>query len=395
MVTLRLEQASRQTPGFSNRQWLWAIALVAAAHLLSLSHDWGLAKPATEENHYLPIDVRAIELVDEPQGGKSASPVRKAPKPLSKPVPAAADPLATPASVAQFEPVPEAAPAPVPEVESAQALAPAQPAVSAVAAAASLGAETDPNAAPGAAGAGASESPSAVTAKVATGVEKVVLTVPNVVKFPDNRSWTFSTTHKSPKVNAPNLSTDFRWKVENGQYEVYLGAASLYAAFTKLSRQSKGAVGDVGLQPATFTATQRDGTRTVSYFDPVNQRVIFGAPGRPPMLLLPGAQDELSAAVQLSTMFLGEPQRYQAGDRIVMPVVQRTDAQVWLFKVEGEEQLEIPKRSIRTVKLTRAPRSEFDTAVTIWLAPEQQYMPVRLRLDYSAERSDDMLWKGF
>lgn len=57
--------------------------------------------------------------------------------------------------------------------------------------------------------------------------------------------------------------------------------------------------------------------------------------------------------------------------------------------------VDLPNGSVLALKLVRAPREPNDTAVSIWLAPEHQFMMVRLRMDYSDTRSDDAKWQGF
>ena len=56
------------------------------------------------------------------------------------------------------------------------------------------------------------------------------------------------------------------------------------------------------------------------------------------------------------------------------------DAEAWTFVVESEESLALPGGTLATLKLTRAPRKEFDQRVELWLAPGMDYIPVRLRL---------------
>ncbi len=46
----------------------------------------------------------------------------------------------------------------------------------------------------------------------------------------------------------------------------------------------------------------------------------------------------------------------------------------------GEEDLDLPLGSVRTLHLVRAPQREFEPRLDLWLAPGRAYVPVRLRL---------------
>lgn len=369
---------------FSKRYWVVIVGFVLVAHVVPLNMAV-VHLGVGDDAGYLPIQTRELEVVNVPPEAKRSIANSTPSQSQSRP-----QVVATPA-VGITDPSPsvlsEAAPVVALEPPAQVSITPPHNAASQNAANDSV--VTAPSVADS--HTDAVSSSHAMTKET----EKVTLTVPKQVKVPQNRNWSYTITHKTASRYAPDLPTDFRWQVDNGQYEAYLGAASLYAKLIKFSRQSQGSIGTSGLQPSAFTATQGNGTKTISYFNTAEQQVVFGAPGRAPKPLMPGAQDELSVAVQLASMFLGEPQRYRMGDQIVIYVVQRSDARVWVFQVEKEELVDIPAGLTPSIKLTRAPRSEYDTGVTVWLAPAHQYFPVRIRLDYSPDRYDDVKWKGF
>lgn len=389
MVAARFEPKVRQPPAFSVKQWLLAIALVVAAHCVSLGRNWQL-EPSAETPQYLPIDLRPMELSQEPA----------AVTPQSKPKPSLASskvgattahtpsPMENPSMSAESTLQTELDTLTAPEAQTAQTLTPPQPAVSAAELTSGQEHGEKKQSLPPAL------IDSATADYLQDGAEKIALTVPLAIKVPASTNRTFVARNKA-KIFSPDIPIEFLWKYENDHYEVSLGGGAFVAAFNKWALQSKGSVGSSGLSPDSFTATRRDGTKSVSYFDKTHNRVVFGTPGHPSKPLLPGAQNDISAAMQLAAMFYGEPQRYQIGDRIVMPVVRRTDAQVWVFNVDAFETVELPAGLTQTVKLTRSPRSKFDTTVSVWLAPEHQYLPVRLLFVNGPDQSVDVLWKGF
>jgi hypothetical protein len=88
----------------------------------------------------------------------------------------------------------------------------------------------------------------------------------------------------------------------------------------------------------------------------------------------------------------GEPARFSPGTRIAIPTASTREAEEWVFRVEGEEDLELPGGTMRALKLERLPRKEFDQKVEVWLAPRKDYAPVRLRLTNPDGGSVDQRW---
>ena len=63
-----------------------------------------------------------------------------------------------------------------------------------------------------------------------------------------------------------------------------------------------------------------------------------------------------------------------------MQVAGAGDADIWRFKVGDESSLVLPAGEMRVRQLVRLPRKEFDSTVEMWLAPDLQHLPVRLRV---------------
>ena len=88
----------------------------------------------------------------------------------------------------------------------------------------------------------------------------------------------------------------------------------------------------------------------------------------------------------------GEPARFAPGTQIAIPTASTREAEDWLFRVEGEEELDLPGGRMRALKLERLPRREFDQKVELWLAPGRDYAPVRLRLTNPDGGTVDQRW---
>ncbi len=171
-------------------------------------------------------------------------------------------------------------------------------------------------------------------------------------------------------------NAELRWQLLGSQrYEARLEVG----AFLLGSRvqTSVGSLGPQGLVPQRFVDRNR-GELSVQ-FDAEQQRIRFSTQA-PEVPLLPGAQDRLSLFVQLSALIGAEPARYPVGTVLSFQVATQSEAQVWHFRIEPDEWLQLPIGALATVKLVREPLRPGDQKLEIWLARERQYLPARLRL---------------
>ena len=140
---------------------------------------------------------------------------------------------------------------------------------------------------------------------------------------------------------------------------------------------STGRVGPGGLSPERFADKSR--SEKAAHFDAEQNRIRFSN-NAPEAVLLPGAQDRLSLFLQIAGLLQARPQAYASGQTIEMQVAGTGDADIWRFKVGDESTLALPAGEMRVRQLVRLPRKEFDSTVEMWLAPELQHLPVRLRV---------------
>jgi hypothetical protein len=155
---------------------------------------------------------------------------------------------------------------------------------------------------------------------------------------------------------------------------------------------SKGALGDTGLLPTRFGDKPR-GAEQATHFQRDKGIISFSA-NNPDVPLQAGAQDKLSALLQLSAMVAGEPQRYGAGTAISFQAADAHRAESWTFQVGALEPLELPGGTLMGLKFSKEPSLEFDQRIEVWLAPEAQYLPVRLRITEANGAFADLLWRS-
>jgi hypothetical protein len=146
------------------------------------------------------------------------------------------------------------------------------------------------------------------------------------------------------------------------------------------TQRSEGAVTAAGLLPERY-AEQARGERA-AHFDAAGGRIRFSA-NTPDAVLNAGAQDRLSASLQLGGMMAAAPHRYPAGSTIVLPTAGVRDTEPWRWDVLPDETLQIDDQDVPCTKLVRQPRREYDSRVELWLARTHAYLPARLRTTLS------------
>lgn len=153
---------------------------------------------------------------------------------------------------------------------------------------------------------------------------------------------------------------------------------------------SKGLLADTGLAPLRFGDRVR-GREVAAHFVREEGKVVFSA-NTPEAPLQPGAQDRLSAFVQLASLWAGEPQRFAAGERIAFQSIGPRQSETWTFLVSAEDNITVPGGTLRAVKLTREPSGDYSTKAELWLAPTLAYLPAHIRLTESNGHVLDLQW---
>ncbi|MCX8519925.1 MAG: DUF3108 domain-containing protein [Rhodoferax sp.] len=211
----------------------------------------------------------------------------------------------------------------------------------------------------------------------------------------------------APVVYAPPVLLLFDGRGEEKGYVKYAANAELlwqpqgkqYSARLEISTfgirlrtwTSKGALSEDGLQPTRFGDRPR-GAEQATHFQRDKGLITFSA-NNPDVTLQAGAQDKLSALLQLSALLAAAPERYPAGTSIQFQAADAHRAEIWDFKADAVETQELPGGTLRTMRLTKEPTVEFDQRIEIWLAPDLHYLPVRLRITEATGAFADLLWR--
>jgi Protein of unknown function (DUF3108) len=168
-----------------------------------------------------------------------------------------------------------------------------------------------------------------------------------------------------------------QWSHDGSQYQLGLEAYTLGGWVKVRSDTSSGQLSSSGLMPKRYAYKTRN--EVAAHFDREKGQISFSN-NRPSNPMQAGAQDRMSVAAQMAAMFAGAPDKYPAGSNIRIQVAGGSDAEPWILKVEGGEVLSLSNGQIDTIKVSRAPRREFDRRVEFWLAPSLDYLPARIKL---------------
>lgn len=195
-------------------------------------------------------------------------------------------------------------------------------------------------------------------------------------------AYTVSASHKGLKIGG---HTDVAWQADGQQYQAVLSTRALLVG-TILEERSSGSVTKQGLRPQQFTEKRLRKDPSGVRFDHAKRTATF-SPSQQEAAFKGQAQDKASALWQLIAIARGAPERVKTGTTWKMPVAGRNAMQTWTFEVMGRETLDTPLGKLDTVRVQKLPRSKDRTdEITMWLAPAQEWYPVKLR--YTEENGD-------
>jgi hypothetical protein len=169
------------------------------------------------------------------------------------------------------------------------------------------------------------------------------------------------------------------WRGGDGKYNVNVEArVPLIGKLTEY--RSRGAIDSYGLAPDEFYEKRYRKDPTTTVFDRDSNTITF-TDAKEPYVMKGGEQDRASVTWQLASAAraAGEA-KFKPGSEWNFIVAGRRDAEPWTFKVMKREKIQTALGELDTLLVTRQPRGEGKTeGVDIWLAPGQEWYPVKLR----------------
>ena len=326
----------------------WRIGLVLAT-VLGM-HTCGLYEVATGLNTLKPEDTTqttlAVSLIAPPPPPPSAAPAPARPlRPRSEAAPSLPEPAAT---TAPPPPEPAPPPPPPPVVESAPPPPPPAPTVA------------EPRLPPG------------------------------VHEVPKTGRIAYHTTYT--RMRGIRAMTFVDWNVDaaRGRYELWLRTVDPAGL---LDLKSSGSLQAFGIAPEKYVERVEIANRELrAEFDWTSRVVSFAGRGAgQPAGFLEGVQDPLSLQFHLPLLAQAYPWRFTPGADVSFQVARR-GIENYVFRAEAYEPVRIGDKDVRALKLDRPRGPDSSRRIEIWMAPEYQWLPVRLRFtDTNDEVWDSVL----
>lgn len=176
------------------------------------------------------------------------------------------------------------------------------------------------------------------------------------------------------------------WRRQGEQYEVMVSVR--LPPWFERRMVSHGVIGPAGLMPRRYDQeTQvalRDLRRATVLLAPDGAVTLAnGQSAQAPA----GVQDSASQFVQITWLFLTQAARLPVGAEVTLPLVLPHRVGQWVYDVVAQETVFLPIGPVEALHLKPRPNSgkPNEVSVEMWMAPQLQYLPVRLRLQQDAD----------
>ncbi|WP_211462519.1 DUF3108 domain-containing protein [Collimonas silvisoli] len=329
--------ASPSTPSYtfaSRSRWLWALLLTVLLHLLLIgwgSRQFNTPTPVNRPERVVMANLTPLPPVEKPvllpQAPKPKPSVQARPKAAPRPTP-------TPQVEVPDTPIRET----VTPIADAAPAAPTPPdAVASTAEAAGKHYQTDPP-------------PSAE------------------LKYDVEALQKGQNYHGSGKIT---------WQSNGGSYTINGEAGALF--ITVLDFKSEGEINGFGVAPVTYSQKRFRKPATQTIFQRERNTIVFSS-SQNNYPRSGGEQDRASVVWQLASIGRGDSAQFSPGAVIDMFVAGPLDAETWRMQVVGQEKITVGSGDLDAWHVIRIPQAgSHEQRLDIWLAPQQEWYPVKLR----------------
>lgn len=165
------------------------------------------------------------------------------------------------------------------------------------------------------------------------------------------------------------------WNLSANRYRIHGEAGALI--FTLLNFSSEGDIDNFGIAPELYVEKRRAQTNT--HFNRERNTISFSAS----TLSYPrqgGEQDRASVVWQLASIGRGDAEKFIAGAEIDIFVAGVRNAETWRMRIVGIEEIDTGLGKTQVWHIARLPQPDsYEEKLDIWLAPQRDWYPVRLR----------------
>jgi Protein of unknown function (DUF3108) len=181
-----------------------------------------------------------------------------------------------------------------------------------------------------------------------------------------------------------------QWQRVGARYQVQVDLGLSGLSFVKFNMTSQGQVTPLGLLPLAFEE-KTTGRQTLKLgFDSGRMHLNDGRIVERPA----GVQDTASQFVEFGHRFSTGQAVLEVGKSQQMWLARPNGASQWTYDIVGQETLKSPRLGpIEAYHLKPRPLANPNGPITaeLWFAPSLQYLPVRIRINFSADSWADLM----
>jgi hypothetical protein len=167
------------------------------------------------------------------------------------------------------------------------------------------------------------------------------------------------------------------WQTDGGSYTINGEAGVLF--ISALDFKSEGEINGFGVAPVLYTEKKFRKSATNTHFQRERNTITFSASTNS-YPRTGGEQDRASIVWQLASIGRGDAEKMVPGGVIDLFVAGDRDAETWRFQILGQEEITVGAGTVAAWHLARKPQQgSYEKTLDIWLAPQQQWYPVKLR----------------
>lgn len=167
------------------------------------------------------------------------------------------------------------------------------------------------------------------------------------------------------------------WRQDGQRYTLTTEIGVLF--FTLMSSRSRGDIGRLGILPEQYAEKRIGRSETNTHFHRERRQISFSAS----TAIVPvqgGEQDRGTWIWQIASLGRGDPDKFDAGLVFEMVVAGNKAADRWRIYVNGRDTIDLADGTVSAWRLSVIPGPDsFERQFDLWLAPERDWYPVKLR----------------
>ncbi|HXA48491.1 MAG TPA: DUF3108 domain-containing protein [Burkholderiaceae bacterium] len=369
-MSFRRNQINQADQARATPSWRWLAVLLVSILLHWFALEWANGVIVVPHWHDEPAEQMAIVQLQAPVLPAS-TPTK--PKPVPKPHPHKAVNTVTNKVANEAAKAPPPPPAPIPPLEPTPSTALTQDAPAKTA-------NTDVDAsAPSEAASGSKPAPAVAVDQPKTDAPPEVAGPPHYkTELPPSVELKYDVSKVVNQGSPYYGSGTISWQNNGSTYQVTGEAHLLF--FSLINFKSEGSFDDFGVAPVLYSEKKINRSQTNTHFNRDERNSISFSSSKLNLIRKGGEQDRASVLWELAGIARGDREKFIQGAQLELLVEGDRDGDNWSILVVGQEEIETGAGKTLAWHVRRIPRAgTYEHQFDIWLAPQFQWSPVRIR----------------